>query len=162
MTLPDPRGPRSAGVSRILAVVLATVGFFALAVFGLGALSIATDTDIIATPGLGQVPGAAGMLMGVVVFALVLAASLRRDRPSFASSPAVALAAALAHLVAVWIGAAASGDAIVATATVGGLVQGGASVVILAAGAIAAWAGIALRRTHASRPRWPWEQDDEE
>ena len=26
---------------------------------------------------------------------------------------------------------------------------------------VAAWAGIALRRTNASQPRWPWEDEDE-
>ena len=53
MSSPNPRGPASPGVSVILALVLATISFFALAVFGLGALSVATDRDIIAVPGLG-------------------------------------------------------------------------------------------------------------
>mgnify|MGYP006906084263 CR=1 FL=1 len=52
MSSPNPRGPESPGVSVILALVLATISFFALAVFGLGAVSIATDSDIIAVPGL--------------------------------------------------------------------------------------------------------------
>ena len=60
MTTPNPRGPESAGVSAVLALVLATIGFFALAVFGLGAVSVVTDADIISVPGLGQVPGVIG------------------------------------------------------------------------------------------------------
>jgi len=31
---------------------------------------------------------------------------------------------------------------------------------VLAAAAVAGWAGVALRRTRASRPRWPWEGDE--
>lgn len=103
------------------------------------------------------------MLVGVLAFALSLWAALRRPHPSFLSVPVIALSAALAHLVAVWIGVgAASGDLIVATVVVGDLVRGGASVVLLLAAAVAGWAGVALRRTRASRPRWPWERDDDE
>lgn len=160
---PNPRGPEPAGVSAVLALVLTTVGFFALAVFGLGALTVATDTDIIAVPGLGQLPGVIGMTVAVGAFALGLGGALRRQHPTFLSVPVIALSVGLAHLVAVWIGvAAASGDLIVATAVAGDLVRGGASAVLLLAAAVAAWAGVALRRTRAERPRWPWEGGDEE
>ncbi|OAN40502.1 hypothetical protein A4X16_13235 [Microbacterium sp. H83] len=144
-------------------MVLTTIGFFALAVFGLGALTVATDTDIIAVPGLGQLPGVIGMAIAVLAFALALWTAVRRQHPSFLSVPVIALSAALAHLVAVWCGVAAgTGDLVVATAVAGDLVRGGASAVLLLAAAIAGWAGVALRRTRARRPRWPWEQDDEE
>lgn len=146
-----------------LALVLATVGFFALAVFGLGALSVATDADIIAVPGLGPVPGVSGMLVAMGAFALSLWTGLRRVQPSFLSAVTIALMSALAHLVAVWAAVLfAAGDLITATTVAGDLVRGGASVVILLAAAIAGWAGIALRRTRAQQPRWPWERDDEE
>jgi len=163
MSSPNPRGPESAGVSAVLALVLAAISFFALAVFGLGAVSVATDSDIISVPGLGQVPGAVGMLVAVVVFALTLWFTLRGSHPSFLAVPAVAIATALAHLVAVWIGVASSrGDLIVATVVAGDLVTGGASVVLVLAAAIAAWGGIALRRTRAQHPQWPWEREDDE
>jgi len=164
MSSQNPRGPESAGVSAVLAVVLATIGFFALAVFGLGAVSVATDRDIISVPGLGPVPGAVGMLAAVLVFALGLGVALRRSpATTFLSVPGIALATALAHLAALWIGVAvASGDLIVATAVAGGLVVGGPSAVMLGAAAIAAWGGIALRRTKAEHPQWPWERDDDE
>lgn len=163
MSSPNPRGPESAGVSAVLALVLAAISFFALAVFGLGAVSVATDSDIISVPGLGQVPGAAGMLVAVVVFALTLWFTLRRSHRSFLAVPAVAIATALAHLVAVWIGVASSrGDLIVATVVAGDLVTGGASAVLVLAAAIAAWGGIALRRTRAQHPQWPWEREDDE
>ena len=163
MSSPNPRGPESAGVSAILALVLSSIGFFALAVFGLGAVSIATDRDIIAVPGLGQTPGAVGMIVAVAVFALTLWFAVRRPHPSFVSAAVVALSTALAHLVAVWVAVAASGgDLIVATVVAGDLVRGGASAVLLLAAAIAAWSGIALRRTRAQHPQWPWERDDDE
>jgi hypothetical protein len=163
MSSPNPRGPESAGVSAVLALVLATVAFFALAVFGLGALTVVTDTDIIAVEGLGQLPGAAGMLVAVLAFALGLWIALRRARPSFLSVPGIAVGVGLAHLVTVWIGALfATGDLVIATAIAGDLVRGGASLVLLLVAAVAAWSGIALRRTRASHPRWPWENDDDE
>ncbi|MGJ0389194.1 hypothetical protein [Microbacterium sp. CGR1] len=163
MSSPNPRGPESAGVSVVLALVLAAISFFALAVFGLGAVSVATDSDIISVPGLGQVPGAAGMLVAVVVFALTLWFALRRSHPTFLAVPGIAIATALAHLIAVWIGVAtARGDLIVATAVAGDLVTGGPSAVLVLAAAIAAWGGVALRRTRAQHPQWPWEREDEE
>ena len=163
MSSPNPRGPESAGVSAVLAVVLATIGFFALAVFGLGALTVATDTDIIAVEGLGPLPGAGGMLVAVLTFAVGLWIARRRSHPSFLSVPGIAVGVGLAHLVAVWIGVlVGSGDVVIATVVAGELVSRGPSLVILLVAAVAAWSGIALRRTRASHPRWPWEKDDDE
>lgn len=142
--------------------MLAVIGFFALAVFGLGAVSVATDSDIISVPGLGQLPGIVGMVVAVAAFAASLWVAVRSRHPSFLSVPMTALITALAHLVAVWVGAVlAAGDLVVATAVAGDLVLGGPSAVLLVAAAIAAWGGVALRRTRAQHPRWPWEHDDE-
>ncbi|WP_431805544.1 hypothetical protein [Microbacterium paraoxydans] len=144
-------------------MVLASIGFFALAVFGLGALSVATDRDIIAVEGLGQAPGVAGMILAVATFALSLGATLRRPRPSFGSALVIALVTALLHLATVWLAVlAASGDLVIATVVAGELVRGGASAVIVVAAAVAGWSGIALRRTRSGRPRWPWERDEGE
>ncbi|WP_282848451.1 hypothetical protein [Microbacterium oxydans] len=144
-------------------MVLATIGFFALAVFGLGAVSVTTDTDIIAVPNLGQMPGVAGMIAAVVSFALVLWSTLRRSQPSYVAAVAIALAAGLAHLVVVWVAVLiGDGDLVLATAVAGDLVRGGASAVIVLAALIAGWGGIALRRTRAEHPRWPWEREEEE
>ncbi len=144
-------------------MVLATISFFALAVFGLGAVSIATDTDIIAVPDLGQTPGVVGMIAAVVSFALVLWSTLRRPHPSYVATIAIALVAGLVHLVAVWVAVlVGAGSIVLATAVAGGLVRGGASAVLVLAGLIAGWGGIALRRTRAEHPRWPWERDEEE
>lgn len=162
MTTPNPRGPEPAGVSAVLALVLAVISFFALAILGLGVLSAATDADIIAVPGLGQAPGVIGMLAAVAAFAATLWSALQRQSPSFLSVPLIALGTALVHLVAVWATVLlASGDLVVATAVAGALVRGGVSVVLLLVGIIAGWGGIALRRTRAEHPRWPWERDEE-
>ncbi|WP_261812180.1 hypothetical protein [Microbacterium aurugineum] len=144
-------------------MVLATISFFALAVFGLGALSVATDTDIISTPDLGQVPGVVGMLAAVVAFAVLLGVTLRTRRPSFVSTITIALVTVLAHLVVVWFAVLlGTSDVVIATAVAGDLVRGGVSAVLLVAALIAAWGGVALRRTRAEHPRWPWERDEDE
>lgn len=144
-------------------MVLATISFFALAVFGLGALSVATDTDIISTPDLGQIPGVVGMLAAVVAFAVLLGVTLRTRRPSFVSTITIALVTVLAHLAVVWFAVLlGTSDIVIATAVAGDLVRGGVSAVLLVAALIAAWGGIALRRTRAEHPRWPWERDEDE
>lgn len=163
MSSPDPRRPPSAGVSALLALALAAIGFFALSIFGLGALSLATDSDIIAVPGLGQGPGVVGMAAAVAAFAVSLWLSVRVAHPSFLSVPTVAIVTGLAHLAAVWIAVLlGTSDLILATAVAGDLVRGGASIVLLLAAAVASWSGVALRRTRAQHPRWPWEEHDEE
>ncbi|MDQ0642553.1 hypothetical protein [Microbacterium murale] len=140
---------------------MTTIGFFAIAVFGLGALSVVTDADIITVPATGQAPGIVGMIVAVAVFAGLLWLALRLAHPRFRSVWAISIATALAHLLAAGTGAIfVSGEFINALAVMGELVTGGASIVILVTAAIAAWAGVALRRTHAKRPRWPWERDD--
>lgn len=157
----DPRGPEPAGVSAVLAVVLATISCFALTIFGLGMLSVLTDRDIIAVPGLGPVPGVAGMVVAMGAFAATLGGALKRGRPSFVSVPVIGLSTALAHLIAVWMTVLmGAGDFVVATVVAGDLIRGGASLVLLAAASIAGWGGIALRRTRAQHPQWPWEPED--
>lgn len=140
---------------------MTTLGFFAIVVFGLGALSIATDADIIAVPRAGQAPGIIGMIVAVAVFAGILWLAVRTKHPRFRSVWTISIATALAHLLAVAIGAiAVTGEFINALAVMGGLITGGASLVVLVTAAVAGWAGVALRRTRAKRPRWPWERDD--
>jgi len=142
--------------------VLSTISFFALAIVGLGAVSFAVDADIIGVPGLGQGPGVIGMATAVAVFAGVEWAAVRLARPVYRSVWVTSLTTALAHLLVVAIGVLiATGDPVKALAAAGDLVTGGASLVILLAAAIAAWGGVALRRTRAQHPTWPWERDDE-
>ncbi len=159
----DPRGPESAGVSAVLSLVLSTVGFFALAVFGLGLLSLATETDIIAVPGLGQAPGMIGMAAALAAFAWAQWTAVRQARPPYRSVWLTALITGFAHLVVVAVCVlVVAGDAVTALVVAGDLVRGGASAVLVLVAATAGWCGIALRRTRAQHPHWPWEGDDEE
>lgn len=143
--------------------MIGVVSFFALTIMGLGVLSLFAERDIIAVPGLGQLPGVVGMTLAVLLFALALWGVLADPRPSFVATVFLALGAALVHLGGVWGAAVAEGaGAVDATAAAGQLVLGGASAVIVVAAVIAAWVSIALRRTAARAPRWPWEKDDDE
>lgn len=161
MPSPDPRGPVPAGVSAVLATVMTTIGFFALTVFGLGALSVMTDADIISIPRLGQAPGVVGMIIAIAVFAGILWLAVRSSHPRFRSVWTIAIAIALAHLLGVAVTVLiVTGEFVTALAVMGGLITGGASLVVFATAAIAGWTGVALRRTRAGRPRWPWERDD--
>lgn len=147
----------------MLAWVIGAVSFFALSIMGLGVLSLFTEQDIISVPGLGQLPGIVGMGLAVVVFALALRGVVAEARPSFVTSMFLALAAALVHLGGVWGTAVSEGSgAVRATAAAGHLVLGGASAVIVISALIAAWVSIALRRTGARAPRWPWERNQDE
>ncbi|MCS3842859.1 hypothetical protein [Microbacterium sp. AK031] len=140
---------------------MTTIGFFAIAVFGLGALSVVTDADIISVPDTGQAPGITGTIVAVAVFAGIFYLAVRITHPKFRSVWTISIATAFAHMLAAAIGAlVVTGDFVNALAVMGELITGGASVVILATAAIAGWAGVALRRTRAKRPRWPWERDD--
>lgn len=138
--------------------MLATVLFVGFAILGLGMLSYFTDSDILDVPGLGQYPGVVGMLVAIVVFVALLAQAVRPKRPAYPASVAVALATALVHLAGVWLAALVGGAGVApATAAVMQLILGGPTVVIGLAALVAAWIGIALRRTRAQKPHWPWE-----
>lgn len=153
------RGP----VRPAVAVALATVGFFALLIFGLGMLSLLTDRDVVAVPGLGQIPGVAATAAATLAFAGGLVAALRRPHPSFWAALWIAGGVLAAYAVVLTIAAIATGAALGdAVAAAGGVLASGFAVVIAAAAAVAAWSGIALVRTRAARPRWPWESDADE
>lgn len=156
-----PQGP--GGVSAPMALLMASVLFFALAIAGLGALSFFTDTDIIAVPGLGQAPGAFGMAAALLAFIATLWPTVRPARPAYTPVLITALAAPLAHLIVVWIGVLITGAGfVVATTVAGDLVRGGVSLVLLSAAGGSAWAGVALRRTRAQPPQWPWERETDD
>ncbi|MBS1672875.1 MAG: hypothetical protein JSS74_02795 [Actinobacteria bacterium] len=142
--------------------MIGTVLFFALAIMGLGMLSLFTEQDIISLPRLGQLPGIVGMAFAVLAFAMVLWLVLADPRPSFVASVFLALIAALVHVGGVWaVAVIEHAGAVKATAVAGQLVLGGASAVIVVAALLAAWVAIALRRTTARAPHWPWENGDD-
>jgi hypothetical protein len=145
-----------------IALAFAVLGFVALMIFGLGMTSLATGTDVISTPGFGQFPGIFGPLFAAIAFAGVLWAFVRAPHPSFWGALVVAIAAFLAYLVGVGVVAMIVGaDPAAAVGTVGSPATGWYGLVVFGAALIAAWAGIALVRTQADRPRWPWERRPE-
>ncbi|MGP3535884.1 hypothetical protein ACTU3I_13880 [Microbacterium sp. RD1] len=146
-----------------LALAFAVVGFLALAIAALGVSSLVLDSDVIAVPGLGQIPGVVGMLLATAAFTGALWAGLRSPQPSFWTALLTALAAYLGEVVGVVGGALLTGaDAAAAWAAAGWVAVGWPGLMIAGAALVAGWGGIALVRTRASRPRWPWERDDEE
>ncbi|MFB7894097.1 hypothetical protein ACFC1I_17990 [Microbacterium sp. NPDC056044] len=192
MAADGSEGPSQGPVRPPVALAFATMGFVALLIFGLGMTSLATGEDVIATPGLGQVPGITGVVCATLAFGGGLWAAIARTGrrtdaapPARAASPAAAGAGAvagagaqhpsywgaawttaatfLAYLGGVWFGAVFTGaDLGVATAVVGRLATTWFGVVVAAAAFVSSWAGIALVRTRARRPRWPWEDEFDE
>ncbi|MFD4959704.1 hypothetical protein [Microbacterium sp. NPDC058389] len=143
-----------------VALAFSTIGFVALTIFGLGMVSLATGEDVIATSGLGQVPGIVGMILSVLAFAGGLWASIgRRGRtPSFGGVAWTTAACFLAYIGGVWFGVLTTGAGLAVAAGVAGrLATSWFGAVVAGAAFVSAWAGIALVRTRAHRPRWPWE-----
>ena len=157
---PQPAGGH---VRPLTAVAFGTAAFIALLIFGLGMTSLVLGEDVIATPGLGQVPGIIATALATIAFAGGLWAAVRRPHPSFWGAAWTTAAAYLAYLVGVWLGGVATGaDAALAASVAGRIATSWFGVVIAAAGLISAWGGIALVRTDARRPRWPWEDEFDE
>lgn len=186
-------GAASAGPVRpSIALVFATIGFVALTIFGLGMTSLLAGEDVIAAPGLGQIPGIAGVVCATLAFAGGLWAAISRAggaarvaapgtdpaegvagasssaaggtrHPSYGGAAWTTAAAFLAYVGGVWFGAVFTGaDLAVATAVAGRLATSWFGLAVAAAAFVAAWSGIALVRTRAHRPRWPWEDEFDE
>lgn len=142
-------------------VALTLVAFVALVVFGLGMTSLVTASDVITAPGFGVLPGIVGVATAAGAFAAVTAPAVRGPHPSYLTSLWAAIACYLAYLAGVWGAALIGGvDPAVATAAAGRLALGWWAPIVAAAGFVCAWSAVALRRTRARRPRWPWERDE--
>ncbi len=150
-------------VRPVIALVFATAAFVALLIFGLGMTSLATGEDVVATPGLGQIPGIVATTLATGAFAAGLWAAVRRSPAPYSGSAWTTAATFLAYLGGMWFGAVATGTGpAVAAAVAGRIATSWFGLVIAAAAFVCAWGGIALVRTRASRPRWPWEDEFDE
>ncbi|WP_431801793.1 hypothetical protein [Microbacterium sp. bgisy203] len=157
--MPEPQR----GLSPQLAVAFTTIGFFALVVAAFGMLSLLTDADVLAVPGLGQVPGAVAVGAATLTFAVVTWVVVRRPQPTYGGAAIVLVATFLAYLGGLLLGGMGAGvDPARAAAAVGGFATSWFAVVLASAAFISAWIAVALVRTRATRPRWPWERDDDE
>ncbi|MTE23549.1 hypothetical protein [Microbacterium sp. ZXX196] len=136
----------------------ATAGYLALLVAGLGVASLALDEDVIRTRGVGLVPAYVAAGAALAVFALLVRQAVARERPTYVAAAGVALASAATHALVLGAGALLdSGDLGVALGAVSEVLVGWVEPVVALTAAVAAWAAIAVRRTGAERPRWPWE-----
>lgn len=161
--MPDPVESGGGSVRPATAVVFATAAFVALLIFGLGMTSLAWGQDVIATRGLGQVPGIVATVAGTAAFAAGLWVTVRSEPVTYWGSAWTTAATFLAYLGGLWFGALVTGAGLgVAAAIAGRIATTWFGLVIAVAAFVCAWGGIALVRTRAGRPRWPWEDEFDE
>lgn len=152
---------RQGSVPPRLALVFALIAFIALLIFGLGITSLVTSSDVIAVPGLGELPGVLAVVAAIAGFAGVLWMGIRGGRPSYWTAVWTAFATFLAYLFGAALGALFTGNGIApALAVVNALVTRWYGLVVFGTAVVSAWGGVALVRTRSGRPRWPWEADD--
>jgi hypothetical protein len=160
------RGPAQSGggpVRPVTALGFATAAFVALLIFGLGMTSLFLGEDVVATPGLGQIPGVVATTLAAGVFAAGLWAAIRRPPASYWGSAWTTAATFLAYVGGLWFSAVATGaDLAVAAAVAGRIATTWFGLIVAIAAFVSSWGGIALVRTRASRPRWPWEDEFDE
>ncbi|GAA1943842.1 hypothetical protein [Microbacterium deminutum] len=163
-------------VRPLTALAFATATFVALLIFGLGMVSLALGEDVIATSGLGQAPGIVATVFATIAFAIGLWLAVRSHRsaaasegdsprlsPSYWGAAWTTAACFLAYVGGLFVGAVTTGaDLAAAAAAAGRIATTWFGVVVAAAALVSAWGGIALVRTRASRPRWPWEDEFDE
>lgn len=158
-----PAQPDGGPVRPVTALVFATAAFVALLIFGLGMTSLATGEDVVATPGLGQIPGIVATTLATLVFAGGLWAAVRRSPASYWGSAWTTAATFLGYVGGLWFGAVATGAGPAVAASVAGrIATSWFGLVVAAAAFVCSWGGIALVRTRARRPRWPWEDEFDE
>lgn len=155
--------PRPAGVTPPVAVVFATVTFLALAIGGLGVTSLALDADVIPVRGLGPLPGVAGMLLALGLFAGILLWGLRAEPPGYLTAVPCAVGAYVGEVLGIAIGAAVTGgDSARGLAAAGSVALGWPGGVIAVAGLAAGAFGVLLVRSRGEGPRWRWERENED
>ncbi|WOF22413.1 hypothetical protein N8K70_13595 [Microbacterium betulae] len=144
-------------------LAFAVCGYGALVVCVLGFGSLLTETDVIATPGIDIVPGVLAVVVSVAGFGLALQPVLRRARPRFTAVIGVMAGVAASYCASLWLLALLFGaGAAASTAAVGQVLIGWQVPLLAAAAGVAAWVAVAVRRTRARPPRWPWERHEGE
>lgn len=155
-----PQGGSAPGVTPPVATAFAVVGFFALLIAGFGMLSLFSGAEVLPVTGLGQAPGIVGAALATIAFTATMWLALRRPHPSYFAAGVAVVVTFLAYLLGIVLGAVVGGvDLARAASAVGGFATSWFAVVLASAALIAGWSGVALVRTRADRPRWPWERD---
>lgn len=155
--------PPAGRVPPMTALAFSTIGFVAVLIAGFGMTSLLTDTEVVAVPKLGFLPGAGAVAAATVVFAAITARAVRVSRPQYTAVIAITASVFIGYVAGLWLGALLSGAGLApATAAVGSFATSVFALVLLGAAAVCGWSAIALVRTRTGRPRWPWEDDDPE
>jgi hypothetical protein len=158
----QPDAPRTPPVRPAVAIALTLAGFFALMIAAFGMVSLLADVEVVPVAGVGQAPGIVGVVVACAVYAAGAALVLRPGNPAYTGALFIAVAVWLCYsLGAGIVGAVTSEDVAVGLALMARLLTGWQGAVVALGAAVAAWCAIALVRTHAGRPRWPWEGPDE-
>ncbi len=139
---------------------LGAVVFVALVIVGFGALSYATDTEVIAAPGLGPLPAVIGIAAGTIAFAGTLLARAL-NRPGLGAAALAAVLASAVHLLAVSVAVLFTVPG-AAAAVASHLVLGGYSVLVFLAGLLAGALTVVGFRAGTGTPQWPWEKHDDD
>ncbi|MDQ1074409.1 MULTISPECIES: hypothetical protein [Microbacterium] len=155
--------PRPAGVTPPVAVVFATVTFVALGIGGLGVASLVVDRDVIPVTGLGPIPGVIGLVVATALFAGILLWGLRAEPPGYLTTVPCALGAYVGEFAGIVVGGLFSGaDPARAVAAAGTVALGWPGAVLAVAALLAAVFGVFLVRVRTERPRWTWEDEDDD
>ncbi|MFK4791784.1 hypothetical protein [Microbacterium sp. ZW T5_56] len=139
---------------------LGAVVFVALVIAGFGALSFATNTEVIAAGGLGPLPAVIGITAATIAFAATLL-SRSLSRPGLGAAALAALLAAAVHLLAVTVAALFTLPG-AAAAVASHVVLGGYSVLVFLAGIVAGALTVVGFRSGSGTPQWPWEKHDDD
>jgi hypothetical protein len=149
-------------VRPVVAVVLTLIGFFAVVIAVFGLVSLWADAEVVPVAGAGSIPGVVGVAASGAAYAAATSRALDAGRRRYRSAIAVGLLAWLAYGAAAGLATVVgTGEIVRGLAVAGALLVGWPGVVVGLAAAVASWCAVALVRTRAGRPRWPWEGDDE-
>jgi len=155
--------PRPAGVTPPVAVVFAATTFVALTIGGLGVVSLVRDSDVITVAGLGPIPGVLGIVVSVALFSGILLWGLRASPPGYLTAVPCALGGYIGELGGIVLGGVVSGaDLARAVAAAASVALGWPGAVIAVAALASGAFGVFLARTRGGRPRWAWENDEDD
>lgn len=122
--------------------------------------SLMLEAEVVGVPGLGQLPGVLAFMLATVSFSGAVWVGLRRGSPTYWAVLPVAAATFLAYLVGLLMGALFAGDDVgPALSAVSDFSTSWFAAVLAGSAVVSCWAAVALVRTRAGRPRWPWEDD---
>lgn len=150
----------SAQVPTPALVSFASVTYLALVVAGLGFGSLIIDDDVITTTGVSLIAAYVAAGISILAFAGFLVGPARRERPSYWFAGSTAIGTAAIHALTLGLAALFStGDLGIVGGVLSETLTGWVAPMILVAALISSWAALAVRRTAAGRPRWPWEDE---